>query len=1668
MRPGGDPLGNLAESLLESELWDEFDDDDTLPDRLDIETTLQRSALGLREVAKLARMPVDHNLLVVVDQFEELFRFSRAAATDEQRDEAEAFVSLLIEGTREEQFPIYVVLTMRSDFFGDCATFESLAQVINDGDYLVPRLTRDQLKEAIEGPVRVGGAEMSPPLVQRLLNDAGDDPDQLPILQHALMRTWHYWMKRGRGGAISHEHYEAIGGMEEAISLHADEVMESLPDDRYRDLVRRMFKALTERAADNRGIRRPHRLGSLCEITGGSDTELATIVNAFRRPGVTFLMPGMEEELTEATVVDISHESFMRHWKQMEHWVDEEHKSASIYHRLLESANLWQDDRADLYHDPDLQIAQQWRDQAQPNSAWAEQYGGGFDGAMEFLEESHTAKAEEEEQKESSRKRELAQANELAGVRARSAKKARIFAFMLGLLAVLLGTVAVIAFVLLFFAIKQHGQARHQTELAEDARKEANEANRKLSHIFSQSTYAQGQEAAEEGRHSEALAYFAKTLEMNPSETAAADRVFSILTQVSLPGLFRTLRDDRELDAVVFSPDGAWLATGSRDDDVRVYDIEKGTSVARWKFDRRVEAIEFSRDGHFIAAGSRDKRAALFDLRSRERVSPWLEHGDEVRAVALNRSATLLATASVDSMVRVWEVPSGNLRYAFKHDDRAEVTDVQFAPQGNLLLSAAEDGTARLWDVDHNEELLVLKHNASVVAGHFSLTGDFMVTASEDGTARVWDVGTGLPVSEPLRHDEAVKAAVFSPDDSYVLTASEDNTARLWEARSGLMVHSWGHSDPINDVTFSPDGKLAVTASDDKTVRIWEVDSGREISGSPMIHSNEVGKAVFSPDGRWLATMADQRVRIWYFEERRHFPVVMGARRVSCGDLAKDGRWVATGTDNGEVAMWDSATAQPRWPLPGRRHKGKVTFVTCDTGGNLVASCGEDGLLCIWNANTGTLVGSPMVHKDEVNWADFSPDSRTIATASDSNRIHIWSIATGALLTEYVQNSDCFTVTFSPDGNWLLSAGDDSTVRIMRASNIADNRYFRHDGDVVRAIFSPNGKYVASASVDSTGRILDARTLREVGQRLDHHNELRCLDFSASNDLLATGGADNRARIWSVPEGEPQGRPLVHDGPVRWVDFNRSGSRILTCSDDRTARVWDTVEGAPASQKLQHGGPVTYGEFAPDGKRALTVSGDGLARMWSVGLGDADGRVPKAFTEFVKATGGVQLNDRHDLLSVESDVRQEIYAEVVRSENTDAYSSFAREFTRRQLDRGTAADDAQQARRTYVRALIESDALTNMETALDLEPENALALAKRAALRLDGLSTTSALPQSLTDIELAEKLGSDNSEVMVNIAIAHLRMQQPEQALRDFDTALELSMDQSFRTVSKDRLLGQLAEVFQGIAALAVEEGDADRAINAMRAALLIYVRMNPSVEPAEGSRWDMARFQLFQWERDRGNLVDPLVLIPKKSDWNWQIDRLNDSWADRNYDDRDWPTGPGVLGFSDEHIATNVPRNSSRNSRAPSYTTYYFRRAFLIEDPSMIDSLRINLLRDDGARIFLNGVEVVRDNLPPGVIDEDTFALRTVRLTDETRYSEFALPTDALVRGFNVIAAEVHQALPDSSDLGFDLELVANVPSPSAYLSDSDLDALESFLRDEGENVAGFLIDEAFPVVRK
>ncbi|MGI9238375.1 MAG: hypothetical protein ACR2QZ_13315 [Woeseiaceae bacterium] len=407
MRPGIDPLGKLAESLSQADVLGKQASPDE-PSAVLTEVTLRRGDLGLVDCVRLARLPQEDNLLVVVDQFEELFRFKSSGHSENARDEAVAFVKKLLSAAEQQELPIYVVLTMRSDFIGDCSEYPGLPEAINQGQFLVPRMTREQLRSAIAGPILVAGGEIAPRLLIRLVNDVGDDPDRLPVLQHALMRTWDHWQRfRSGDEEVDIQHYEAIGTIEHALSSHADEAYEELGSDHAKAIAANVFKALTDTTSDNRGIRRPTDVRQLGLIAEAGIPDIAEIIDVFRRLERSFLMPPIDVPLKSKTVVDISHESLMRTWDRLIAWTQEERASARKYLVLARAARRYEQGRGGLWHDPDLAIALKWRDETQPTQAWAERYDPAFERAMSFLDESKTERDRQVAEKRSARRRKL-------------------------------------------------------------------------------------------------------------------------------------------------------------------------------------------------------------------------------------------------------------------------------------------------------------------------------------------------------------------------------------------------------------------------------------------------------------------------------------------------------------------------------------------------------------------------------------------------------------------------------------------------------------------------------------------------------------------------------------------------------------------------------------------------------------------------------------------------------------------------------------------------------------------------------------------------------------------------------------------------------------------------------------------------------------------------------------------------------------------------------------------------------------------------------------------------------------------------------------------------------------------------------------------------------------
>jgi tetratricopeptide (TPR) repeat protein len=421
-RPGPDPIQSLVRQLqrLARQLAPELVEHsgDVLLDRWAAmlrgsSAGLVEIVAGIRRAAPTDALPRRMAMLVIVDQFEEVFRFevsSPSLSAVQHGEETRALIRALLAAADAPpgEIDVYVLTTMRSDFLGDCVKFTGLAESVSNSQFLVPKLTRDQRREAIVQPV---AGRIEPGLVQELLNATDEEADDLPVMQHALMRCWRQAATRAtrkKKVKLTLEAYNRIGGIEKALSNHADEIYGELTDGEQThraNAIEYLFRALTAIDSNGRIIRRPQRFREIVELTGRSADFVRPIVDRFRQEDCSFLFPPPKgntnepnlaisneiqpsEELCDDTMVDLSHEALIRRWTRISDrtrdnysggqrgWVYREQRDAELWRALGVQAEAWQSDPRAVLSEETTRRRKEWFEllPGDARRAWARRY----------------------------------------------------------------------------------------------------------------------------------------------------------------------------------------------------------------------------------------------------------------------------------------------------------------------------------------------------------------------------------------------------------------------------------------------------------------------------------------------------------------------------------------------------------------------------------------------------------------------------------------------------------------------------------------------------------------------------------------------------------------------------------------------------------------------------------------------------------------------------------------------------------------------------------------------------------------------------------------------------------------------------------------------------------------------------------------------------------------------------------------------------------------------------------------------------------------------------------------------------------------------------------------------------------------------------------------------
>ena len=849
-RPALNPVDHLATELSVLSAGAGFNQ---LSD-VSVAASLHNRTEGLNDVINRIRKNLRQQVVIVIDQFEEIFRFSPATSRGLPGDDATDFIDLIVNAMQKPDHGLYIILTLRSEYVSDCGRFHSLTNLMNSSSYLLPQIPVDQMVTVIEEPVKLSGGSIDRSLVKLILSDLEERPGQLPVLQHLMMRTWNQWSRLGDlSRPIGIADYEAVGMLKGAISQHAGQAFDSL-DERHRYVCSRLFRTITTRSDDGRELRKPERISTIAVLTGCAEHEIIGVAEVFRSPEYSFLTPSKEVPLNGESILDLTHESIIRLWGNLRKWMDEEEASVKLYRQLASAAAQYQEGTGRLWTAPDLLMALRWRDENNPTLAWAEKIDPAFERALIFLKNSEEEYLIREEYGRKS-------SNE-------TVRRSRLIAGLLGLLAIL-------TLVALGAVYSLRNRAERQKSVAIQMKDEAVTLNDRLSDSLEVLSSALGlAPAATEGnlimpeervKQAEARARSAeeavremasgKAEDMERFSKANSNRMLSLARSLAV----RSLNHAGNKDLQILLAWQAYLFNRKYDGIAEDADVFAGLYDVSKRYGSRFCA-RYTPDGAEYTAMAEGFDGIFFTADSKGRVLSWkagqpsagydlVWSGNKtISAMTLSPDRSWLACGTDDSEILMIPFDDDSIGYQL-HDSTGTITALSYTDTDHLY-SSTSGGSVNEWDLRNRSVRKVASDGSGIVALEISDDNNMLAALTGNGRLICWQTGS------PAKHitintgDKIITAHKFIPGGNRLATGDDTGTIDIWSTSTGLADgNASGHMSAVRGIAFDvADGQM-LTADEAGEVRLWTMAN---LEQPPVVFTDggqEVLRLAFSDGG---------------------------------------------------------------------------------------------------------------------------------------------------------------------------------------------------------------------------------------------------------------------------------------------------------------------------------------------------------------------------------------------------------------------------------------------------------------------------------------------------------------------------------------------------------------------------------------------------------------------------------------------------------------------------------------------------------------------------------------------------------------------------------------------------------------------------------------------------
>jgi FOG: WD40 repeat len=564
-------------------------------------------------------------------------------------------------------------------------------------------------------------------------------------------------------------------------------------------------------------------------------------------------------------------------------------------------------------------------------------------------------------------------------------------------------------------------------------------------------------------------------------------------------------------------------------------------------------------------------------------------HQGFIRSAVFSPNGKYIISAAWDRTVRIWDSQTGKeLRQIILPPMPNYAT---FSPDGKKILAAA-DSIIYVFDAQSEKDPLILKgHSGGVDYASFSPDGEIIVSASRDNTARIWDARTGKSLHILEGHTHSLYSAVFNPDGRRVVTTSLDNT-RIWDVKTGKEVLQLSSiSKGGRNAVYDKSGLRIAVASDYGAI-IFDAYTGFDLLWLGQQDNYRAGAIAFSPDGTHIATATERTdghsVCLWD---------ALTGKKLACLEGRSEGfASVAFSPDGQQIALTEGIYRDSRednciyvWDI----RKGE-SFVS------LKGPSEKDDPVRLWDARNGNILKNLKGHRGNIYSTSFSPDGKKIVSVVSDSTIRIWDAKNGnVLMTLKEHTSSIYFATFSPDGKKIVSSSRDNTARVWDVQTGKTLHILEgHTRDIHYGVFSPDGKQIITASWDDTIRRWDAKTGLCIQTLKGHERGVTYVSYNSNGEEIVSASSDRTIRIWDSKTGKTIRVLKGHTDFVNSANFSPDNKYIVSGSDDETVRVWDAKTGKTLQVLEGTNDRVTFAAFSSNGEKIISGSYSGTIRIW--------------------------------------------------------------------------------------------------------------------------------------------------------------------------------------------------------------------------------------------------------------------------------------------------------------------------------------------------------------------------------------------------------------------------------------------------------------------------------------